>query len=132
MSYVFFVQGTGALLGNVFGFLLERRFDRRLLLGIYLLTGSVVNIFIPLVPNFAYLLCLFLLQGITKGLADFGENRFSSVQFGWVPFSSVRLGSAWRDLVQFGSGWFCSTRLDVVQFGSVRFDSVQFKSAPFR
>ena len=79
------------MLGNVFGFLLERRFDRRLLLGVYLLTGSVVNIFIPLVPTFAYLLCLFLLQGITKGLADFGENRFSSVgfRFGWVRFSSV-------------------------------------------
>ena len=73
MSYIFFVQGTGALLGNVFGYLLERRFDRRLLLGLYLLTGSIVNILIPLVPNYFYLLSLFLVQGATKGLADFGE-----------------------------------------------------------
>ena len=73
MSYVFFAQGTGALLGNVLGFALERRVERRLLLGLYVLAGSGVSILIPLLPSYAYLLAMFTLQGLTKGLADFGE-----------------------------------------------------------
>ncbi|KAK7092101.1 major facilitator superfamily domain-containing protein 4A-like isoform X2 [Littorina saxatilis] len=96
MSYVFFVQGTGALLGNVLGFALERRFDRRLLMGIYILLGSATNIAIPLVPKFYYLLGLFLLQGVTKGLADFGAMSLCNIL--WekdkaLPFQFIVVGA---------------------------------------
>jgi hypothetical protein len=67
------LQGTGALLGNVFAFVLERKSDRQLLMGIYCLIGSIVNVCIPLYPNYYYVLAIFLLQGISKGAADFGE-----------------------------------------------------------
>ena len=49
--------------------------DRRLLLAVYALLGSVVNVLIPLGRNYLYLLVLFTLQGVTKALCDVGERE---------------------------------------------------------
>ncbi|KAL8566000.1 hypothetical protein ACOMHN_019442 [Nucella lapillus] len=71
MSYIFLLQGFGALLGNFLALFPERRFDRRLLTAVYVLLGSVVNVLVPLKANYYYMLVFFLLQGIAKGMSDF-------------------------------------------------------------
>ncbi|XP_076437600.1 major facilitator superfamily domain-containing protein 4A-like [Babylonia areolata] len=103
MSYVFFLQGMGALLGNVLGFVLEPRFDRRLLMGFYVLVGSGANILIPLLPSYYYLLFMFLVQGVTKGQADFGAMSLCNVLWLCVSDTISLYNVLWRGGIRHAS-----------------------------
>lgn len=75
MSFVFVLQGIGFLTGLLIGLLLDRNSShRRFLIGVYVFLGSAANMSLPMVPHFAYLLSMFFLQGVTKGLVDFGKK----------------------------------------------------------
>ncbi|XP_041360953.1 sodium-dependent glucose transporter 1A-like [Gigantopelta aegis] len=68
-NFSFIILSTG--LGTVLGSILAPLFsgvDVRLRLCVTLLLGSVVNIVLSLVASFAYLLVMFTLQGIAKGV----------------------------------------------------------------
>ncbi|KAL8576854.1 hypothetical protein ACOMHN_066000 [Nucella lapillus] len=71
MSYVFLVQGIGALCGGLVALYPERYWDRRLLTAVYVLLGSVVNALIPLKADYCYMMVGFLLQGNFMGMTDF-------------------------------------------------------------
>ncbi|XP_076456573.1 major facilitator superfamily domain-containing protein 4B-like isoform X2 [Babylonia areolata] len=96
MSYIFLLQGFGALFGNLTALFPERYFDRRLLVAVYVLLGSVVNVVIPLKANYVYMLIFFLLQGIAKGMTDFAAISLCNAL--WeenkaLPFQFIIIGA---------------------------------------
>ncbi|ESO96182.1 hypothetical protein LOTGIDRAFT_160170 [Lottia gigantea] len=71
ISNLFIVSGVGFIIGTITAMVLKKYVDTELFLGLSVLFGSVINIILPVVPVYAYVVIMTLLQGIFKGLIDF-------------------------------------------------------------
>ncbi|ESO88683.1 hypothetical protein LOTGIDRAFT_165470 [Lottia gigantea] len=71
ISNLFIVSGVGFIIGNVTAMVLKKYVDTELFLGLSVLFGSVINIVLLVVPVYAYVVIMTLLQGIFKGVIGF-------------------------------------------------------------
>ncbi|XP_071101237.1 sodium-dependent glucose transporter 1A-like [Haliotis cracherodii] len=96
MTYIFFVQGAGFIVGILLAFGLERCLSTRLIMTCSLLLGCMVNFALPWGTVFYYLAIMFFIMGMAKGLVDYAAMSISNQLWPGekgAPFQFVTLGA---------------------------------------
>ncbi|XP_067664598.1 sodium-dependent glucose transporter 1A-like isoform X2 [Haliotis asinina] len=96
MTYIFFLQGAGFIIGIVVAFGLERCLSTRLVMTGSLLLGCMVNFALPWGTVFYYLATMFFIMGMAKGLVDYAAMSISNQLWPGekgAPFQFVTLGA---------------------------------------
>ncbi len=76
MTYIFFAQGAGFIVGILLACILEKCINTRLIMTGSLLIGCIVNFALPWGTIFYYLAAMFFILGLAKGLVDYCEYKY--------------------------------------------------------